>query len=218
MRLAGLLFVFAAAAAAQVGDGLVTSVSRTVTISPDQAEFLVAATSALDAAQSDVLQAFRKIGVQNLTLNTVAAAPNASQYPPPAANQLYYSISFTTAPGQLKDFAARLEELKAALPEPVTSVQYSAMLDASAAAVEAARQLALPALLAEARTKAQNLAQSAGLKIGPIQGLTESSYGVPAAVSGYFLSAAGLGSAISSSSGSGNTQYTFGAAVKFAVQ
>src|SRR5689334_8111011 len=215
MRLLSLVFVFASAAAAQVGDGLVTLVTRNVSIAPDQAEFLVVATTGLDASQSDVLQVFRKAGIQNVAIVAVAAGPNTIQYPVPAASQVYYGISFTTAPDALKEFVKRLDSMKAEPPEPITTLQSSAVLSASPAAVEAAHQSVLPSLLNEARSKAQALAQAAGLKLGAIQGLSESSYAGQGISTGYFLTGA-----ISPPFGSapGAMQYTFYASVKFGVQ
>jgi len=204
-------------AAAQVGDGLITSVTRNVNIPPDQAEFLVVATAGLDAAQSSVVQVFRQNGIQNLTVAAVAAGPNSSQYPPPVSSQLYYGISFTVAPEALKDFAKRLDAMRAGPPEPITSLQFSAVLTASPAAVESAHQSVLPSLLAEARSKAQGLAQAAGMKLGAIQGLSESSYSGQGISSGFFLPSI-ISGTLGSSAGAGATQYSFYASVKFAVQ
>jgi len=218
MKLLTLPLLFAAVCAAQVADGLVTSVTRTVNITPDQAEFLVVATAGLDATQGDVTEALRKVGIQNLTVVGVAAGPNNSAYPPPPASQVSYAISFTVAPGNLKDFARRLDAMKAEPPDPITSIQYAASLTASPAAVEAAHQTALPLLVSDARAKAQALAQAAGLKVGGIQGLSESSYGAPGFASGYFLQSAWFSVPNTNGSGWGSTQYTFYASVKFAVQ
>ena len=130
---------------------------------------------------------------------------------------MYYGISFTVAPDALKEFVKRLDTMKAEPPEPITSLQFSAVLSASPAAVEAAHQGVLPSLLTEARSKAQALAQAAGMKLGAIQGLSESSYAGQGISSGFFLPSVISGS-FGSSAGSGATQYTFYASVKFAVQ
>jgi uncharacterized protein YggE len=217
MRLAGLLFLFASTAIAQTGDGLMTSATRTVNITPDQAEFVTVVTTGLDAAQSDVIQAFRKIGIQNLTVVAVAAGPNTNVYPQPDSSQLYYGISFTVAPDALKDFSKRLDSLKAAPSDPITTVQFSAVLTASPAAVQSAHQAVLPQLLSDARTQAQALAAAAGLKVGAIQGLSESSYSSPGISYNFFIPSV-LSSSFSQGASSGNTQQTFYASVKFAVQ
>jgi uncharacterized protein YggE len=72
--------------------------------------------------------------------------------------------------------------------------------------------------VSDARSKAQALAQATGIKVGGIQGLSESSYGAPGLASGYFLQSAIFSVAGANGSGWGSTQYTFYAGVKFAVQ
>jgi uncharacterized protein YggE len=217
MRLAGLLFLFAATAIAQVGDGLITSATRTVNIAPDQAEFITVVTTGLEAAQSDVIQAFRKMGIQNLTVAAVATGPNTNVYPQPESSVAYYGITFTVAPDALKDFSKRLDSMKAAPPDPIQTVQFSAVLTASPAAVQSAHQAVLPQLLSDARTQAQALAAAAALKVGAIQGLSESSYAAQGISYGFFIPSV-LSSSFSSGASSGNTLYNFYASVKFAVQ
>ena len=217
MRLLGLIFMMSSMAVAQVGDGLMTTVTRTINITPDQAEFLVLVTTALDTPQSEVVQVFRKTGIQNLTVVTVAAGPNTSQYPAPVSSQVYYGISFTVAPDALKEFATRMDTMKAEPPAPITSVQFTAVLTASPGAVDTVHQAVLPSLLTEARSKAQSLAQAAGLRVGAIQGLSESSY-APQGISYGLLLPGVISGSFGSSSGLGNSQFTFYASVKFAVQ
>jgi uncharacterized protein YggE len=73
----------------------------------------------------------------------------------------------------------------------------------------------LPQLIAEARAKAQSLAETAGVKLGTVVGLSENAYGYGAPAGGYLTSGLFHGN---SSSGSSGTQYTFYAMVKFATQ
>ena len=116
----------------------------------------------------------------------------------------------------MKDIAKKLDAFRAAPPAGFTTVQYVAALTTSQAAIDAAHQTALPLMIAEARTKAQALASAAGVKLGPILGISEFSYGA-GAPAGYFLSSAVLGTITSSTSSTGS-QYSFSATVKFAVQ
>jgi hypothetical protein len=215
MRPLALIFLFAAASFAQV-DGIVTTVTRTVTLAPDEADFIVVVSTTLDTSQQQVQQIFQDAGVQNLTVSGVAAGPNNSAYPPPADSQLFYQIAFITAPAAIKDFAKKLDAMRATLPNGLASLQFSASLNASQTAVEAAHQTALPQLLQDARTKSQALASAAGLKLGAITGITESNYGATPAYIGQWFSVAGFIS--SAPNATAGTQYTFYASVKFAVQ
>jgi uncharacterized protein YggE len=215
MRYAGLIFAFAMAAFGQVTDGITVNTTRIVNITPDEADFTVVVTAKLDTTQAQVTQAFQNIGIQNLTVTGVAVGPNQNSYPPPSDSQSYYQIIFTVAPAAMKDYAQRLDTMHAGLPDGFTSLQYSAAMNASQAAVDSAHQTALPQLLADARSRAQTLATVAGLKLGAILGVTESSYGNSGAFGSYLL----VSSVFSTSPTGGNgTQYTFYATVKFGAQ
>jgi uncharacterized protein YggE len=141
-----------------------------------------------------------------------ATGANNAVYPPTNDSSLYYQIAFVVAPPAMKEYAKKLDGLRAALPAGITGLQYSAILVASTAAVETARQATFPLLIADARAKAQAIAAAAGLKLGGIQGIGESSYGQ--GVSGYFLTLSpSLGSY--SNTSNGGTQFTFFASVTF---
>ena len=216
MRLISLISTFALAAAAQTADGVNISVSRSLIVQPDQAEFSAVVTASLDTTQQQVAQIFRDLGVSNPAVVNVAAGANGyySCYPnpnEPVRSQFFYQVSFTTSPDAVKDLAKKLDALRGALPEGLASIQYAAALTASSAALESARRTLLPQLIAEARAKAQSLAETAGIRLGAVVGLSENSYGYGSPVGASLLS----GSFSNSSSG---TQYTFYAMVKFATQ
>ena len=220
MRLPSLICALAFAAGAQTtADGVNVSVSRSVNITPDQAEFVAVVAVGLDTSQQQVAQAFRDLGVPNPVVVNAAAGVPSYAYPPQTDTQFFYQISFTTTPDAVKDFAKKLDAFRAALPGGFASVQYAASFTASAAAVESARKTALPQLIADARAKAQSLAEVTGVKLGSVLGVSDYStgygYAAPAGyILGNFLTS---GSFSSSYSGSG-TQYTFSATIKFASQ
>jgi hypothetical protein len=215
MRLIGLIFALAALAGAQAVDGVNVSVTRVINIAPDQAEFYAVAAVSLDITPQQVVAAFQELGIPNPTVTGVAVGANTYSYPPPDGSQSYFQIYFTAAPSAMKDLAKKLDAFRAKLPEGYTSVQFAAALTASQAALDAARQTALPLLIGDARSRAQTLASAAGVKLGAIVGLAESYYGSPGAVSAWFQ----VTSAVYASSGSSTTgQYTFFVNVKFATQ
>lgn len=216
MRLIGLICLMACAASAQVADGVNVSVSRVVNVPPDQAEFSAVVSVPLDTTQQQVTQVFQDAGVSNPVVVAIAAGVNSCCYYPenPVGSQFHYQITFTTPPAAVKDLAKKLDALRAAPPEGVASLQYVAALTASPAAVESARRTLLPQLIAEARAKAQTLADAAGIRLGGVTGVSENSYlGGVGAPAGLYYS----GSLISSANISGS-QHTFYAMVKFATQ
>ena len=172
MRLICLFALLACAAAAQSVDGVTISVTRQVNAAPDQAEFTAVFTVALDTTQQQVIQALHDLGVSEpLVVTAVAITSNSYSYPPVDTSQLYFQVTFTSAPAAMKDIAKKLDAFRAAPPAGFTTLQFGAALTTSQAAIDAAHQTALPLILADARTKAQALASAAGVKLGPITGV-----------------------------------------------
>jgi len=66
MRLGTLFLLFAFAAFAQLTDGVATSVTRTVTLTADEADFSIVAGAALGTTQQQVAQIFLDAGVSGL--------------------------------------------------------------------------------------------------------------------------------------------------------
>ncbi|HEV3198831.1 MAG TPA: SIMPL domain-containing protein [Bryobacteraceae bacterium] len=223
MRYLALILLCAFAASAQVADGITTTVNRTVTVTPDEGDFVVVVSTSLDTTQDQVTQSFHDAGIQNLTMTGVAAGLSVPVYQPvngttPNPSQLFYQIAFTTTPAALAGYSKKLDAMRASLPSTLTSLQYNAALNASQSAVDTAHQATLPLLLQDARTKAQALATAASLKLGSITGVSESNYGAVGGVSVPYAVISGvLGPFSSSATGSG-TQFTFYATVKFGAQ
>ena len=215
MRIFSLILLFCAAAGAQSIDGLNVSVTRTVTLPSDEAAFTVLVSGALDLTADQALQALQTAGLQNLSVTGTGLGQTYS-YPEPATVQVVYQISFTVPAGALKDAAKKLEALRLAPPQPLAGLQYNATVNTSAATIETSRQSVLPQLLAEAQKKAQFLATSAGVKLGPIKGMSEYFYGSYSSVSGWFSSSQMVSGSFSNSS-AGGTQYTFYANVTFSL-
>jgi len=218
MRLIGLFFVSAFIASAQFADGIATSVNRTVTLTPDEADFAVVAAAGLDVTPQQVTQVFLDAGIASLSLTGTALvqAYDYSTNPPATRTQVLYQFAFTVPAPGLKDATNKLEGLRASPPSSLMSMQYTASLNASQATVDAMRLTLLPQLLADAQKKAQTLAAAAGLKLGAVKGVTESFYGSGSSVASWIGTSQFVGGFSSSSSGTG-TQYTFYASVNFTV-
>jgi uncharacterized protein YggE len=215
MRYTGLILLLSSALFGQSPDGLSTAVTRTVTIVADEADFAVVVTAPLSTSQQQVLDSISEAGVPSPSITAVVATQDGYTYPPPAESQVYYQLSFSSTPADWKGLAQRLEAFRSNLPSTITAIQYNVTMTASPAAIATAHSSVLPCLLADARAQAQTLAAAAGLKIGGIVGISESNYGVYSLVSTVIRSPV---FSSSSSSGTGSTQYTFYASVRFAVQ
>jgi uncharacterized protein YggE len=215
MRLFSLIFLLGVSAFAQSTEGLSVSVNRTLTLTADEAVFTVLAATALDVTAGQVLEILQTAGLQNLSVSGTGLGQTYS-YPDPSAAQTVYQINFTVPAANLKDAAKKLEALRLAPPPNLNGLQYAASVNAGAASLETARQTVLPQLLADAQKKAQFLAASAGLKLGTIKGVTESSYSAYALVGNWISTPQAVYSS-SSNSSAGGMQFTFYASVTFGL-
>ena len=220
MRLATLLIFSALAAFAQLTDGVATSVTRTVTLTADEADFTIVAGASLDTTQQQIAQIFVDAGITGLTNSGTSLSQNYDYSTNPYTVQtlVAYQFTFSVPAAGLKDAAKIMEALRTKPPDLLKTFQYSAALNASQATVDAMRLTLLPQLFADAQRKAQTLANAAGIKLGAVKGVSESYYSSGNSGVSYIGSTliAVTGTTTSTSGGSG-TQYTFYANVTYGL-
>jgi uncharacterized protein YggE len=220
MRLVSLLLFSALAAFAQLTDGVATSVTRTVTLTADEADFTIVAGTSLDTTQQQIAQVFVDAGITGLTNSGTSLSQNYDYSTNPYTVQtlVAYQFTFSVPAAGLKDAAKIMEALRTKPPDLLKTFQYSAALNASQATVDAMRLTLLPQLFADAQRKAQTLANAAGIKLGAVKGVSESYYSSGNSGVSYIGSTliAVTGTTTSTSGGSG-TQYTFYANVTYGL-
>jgi hypothetical protein len=168
--------VLSCVAAAQTLDGINAPVTRTVTLTADEAAFAISAAASLDATQQQVKEALENAGLPNPTVVATGLA---------GAGQMLYSATVTIPAASAIDTAKSLEVLRAHLTAPLQGFQYSVSFNPSQAAVEAMRKVVLPQMMDDARKLGQSLAAATGVKLGAIRSISDSA-GVVGAVSGSF--------------------------------
>jgi len=168
----------------QTPASLSVQVSRTLTLTLDEAAFTITAGTSLEGTAQQVKQALEDNGIPNPTVTAIGLRQDTSVLS--GAAQILYQATATVAAGSAKDASRNLENLRTHLPAPLTSLTYSAVFNPGQAAMDSARQAILPKLLAEAQTKAQSLAAASGLKLGSIRSVTDSALGTPAGVGAGF--------------------------------
>ena len=220
MRLVSLLLLSALAAFAQLTDGVATSVTRTVTLTADEADFTIVAGTSLDTTQQQIAQVFVDAGITGLTNSGTSLSQNYDYSTSPYTVQtlVAYQFTFSVPAAGLKDAAKIMEALRTKPPDLLKTFQYSAALNASQATVDAMRLTLLPQLFADAQRKAQTLANAAGIKLGAVKGVSESYYSSGNSGVSYIGSTvySTTGTTTSTSGGSG-TQYTFYANVTYGL-
>jgi uncharacterized protein YggE len=219
MRLVSLLLLSACAAFAQLTDGVATSVTRTVTLTADEADFTIVAGATLDTSQQQVAQIFLDAGISGLSNSGTSLSQNYDYSTNPYTVQtlVVYQFNFSVPAAGLKDAAKIMEALRTKPPDLLKSFQYSAGLNASQATVDAMRQTLLPQLFADAQKKAQTLATAAGIKLGAVKGVSESFYSTGNSVSYINSTVFTTTGTITSPSGGSGTQYTFYASVTYGL-
>src|SRR5437763_3555689 len=142
MRLTALFLLLVFTAFAQFNDGITTSVTRTVTLTADQADFSIVAGATLDTTQQQIAQIFRDAGISNLSLygTSLGQSYGYSTNPPTVQTQILYQFTFSVPAAGFKDATKIMETLRAPPPDLLKSLQYSASLYASQATVDAMRQ------------------------------------------------------------------------------
>ncbi len=194
-------------------DGITTSVSRTIALPPENAVFAVSVSTSAGATVADAVAALGDTGIT--AANLVSASTTSSVQFTDGTNVTHTGIAYVfqiTVPyANLKDMVGKLDKAnKLGIP----TVAYGFSLTASDAAVQDARRKAIPDLYAEARRRAENLADATTLSLGTIQSVAESLY--PQTIIPV-ISSTFSGVLSASSSSSNGLQVTFTLTVRFNV-
>ena len=176
MRLWFLIPILGCSAIGQTSAGINASASRTVTLNLDEAAFTIVTGGSLDSTQQQVKQVLQEAGLPNPTVVTTGLGADYSSAP--GAARVSYLATVTIPAGSARDAVKSIEALRTHLPVPLMSFQYSVAFQASQATRDAARQAALPQLVADAQKQAQSLAAAAGVKLGGIRSISDSAGGV----------------------------------------
>src|SRR5215831_6207558 len=103
MRLFSLILLTGVAAFAQVTEGVVTSVTRNVVLTADQADFSFIAAVPIGTTQQQVQQALQDAGFANLTSTGtfLTQSYDYTRNPPTSETLLAYQFSLSVPAGEL---------------------------------------------------------------------------------------------------------------------
>ncbi len=209
-RLLVLLVLLSFSAFAQVTmEGITTSASKTITLLPDSAVFIVDVTSASGTTVDQAVALIRDTGITATNLVGAATTQDYQFVPPgtPPSLRMVHEFQITVPYARVKEMSDKLRAATTVVVDAGGSLSYGLSLSASDDALQLARQRVLPDLIAELKRRADTLAGAAGLHVGSIQSISDNSYVTGVVASSRFI----LGS---SSSG---LQATFQASAKFGV-
>jgi uncharacterized protein DUF541 len=168
------LFALCASAFAQT-DGITVTVSRTIDLNPDQITLSLAVLTDPAVTLDQVLQATQALGLDASTFSTINFLP--SYGPPPPRSNLSYVFNLTIAFSKLSETNDKLVAVRRSLADasPAMDVQLNSLVvSPTDAALDRARQGALPQLLADAKQRGDQLARAASVNLGGVLGLSES--------------------------------------------
>lgn len=206
-RLAVLYVLLSACAFAQTMDGLTTSASKTITLWPDNAVFVVDVTS---AAGTTVDQAVAWLSGTGITATNLVGAGSTQDYLSSLTPvmRMQHEFQMTVPYPKISDMTEKLRTATRSVTAAGGNLAYGLTLTASDDALQLARQRVLPDLITEVKRRADTLAQASGLMVGTIQAISDNSY-----VSGVISASRIYGSSTTSA----GLQATFSVSAKFSV-
>jgi len=179
ITLAGLLSIFISFAAAQnTSNFLTVSVSRALTVQPDQEVFGVFVSSGDDQTLSDVLAVLQPAGItaanfSNVYGDTYGDLTGAGTGASPAGSSLQWSFTLTAPLTNTKATVAMLTNLQNSVAKTHPKLQVSFDLQGTQVSAQAAQSQTCPlaALISDANAKAQTMAAAANRFVSGIVAL-----------------------------------------------
>jgi uncharacterized protein YggE len=171
IRMMAGVFLSGAALFGQFQNGISQSVSRAVTVTPDQAAFSVSVDTTSETTLETVLGILKKV---EITAKDLVGQGVDLYYTSDLQN--HYDFTFTVAPGRMQEVAKTLNAVRKDLPAELKDLRFSAYLTASDKALAEARLSILQDLVADARQRADVLARLSGFSLGPVESISDSFY------------------------------------------
>ena len=168
-------------ASGQIESNSVTvTAARTVNLQPDQASFTVTVNTPVSASPNDVIAALQGsgIGIANLVSVGPSNVLRIGDFTPPvpfmATLDWNFSVTvpFTTMKTAFAALAAVANSVKQNNKDFTGRFAFSGA-GVSQAALDAARQTVLPDLIADAKNRAKQITDAAGLGLGAILSISE---------------------------------------------
>ena len=197
MKPVTFLLVLASAAFAQ-NDGITAYASRTVYVQPDQIEATIALTTPATITSQQAANILQTAAIPSRMVSAATADTNfANRVLDRGTPSFVYTFAHSVAGSDMRDLVKKLETVQNTRSADYSSLSYATALTATQALLDDQFQRVLPQMIVDARKRAEVLAAAAGLKVGAVQTISETSPNI--------------------ASSSGKLALTFSIAVKFAT-
>lgn len=174
-KLIFLAVVLAGSALAQQtldADSIVVTAVKSVVLAPTDVTFMLNVSADLSLTLDQVLAAV-DMGLTAQDLAGINSYPVGPYPPVPSFSRVNYLFRLSVPFSKMKETAEKLERLRKSLDGGMDLNYNTSVVGPNRAAVEEAHDRALPDLMADAKKRAQALADAAHLKIGTIQAVSE---------------------------------------------
>jgi hypothetical protein len=155
-------------------NSIVVTASRTLVLAPTDVSFNLNVNADVTTPMDQIL-ATVDFGLTTDNLVSISTYPVGPVYGPPDPSRITYTFRLTVTVSQMKDTLAKLDSLRKNAPDGIDLTYSTGAFGPDQVAVQAAREKALPDLMNDARNRAQSVAAAAGLKLGNIQAVNDSS-------------------------------------------
>jgi uncharacterized protein YggE len=175
---------------------VVVSSSKAADVKPDSVVFTLSVDADPTLSIEDVVQSLSTLGITADDLQSISPYPYAPQNPNDTTTTKYL-FAYTVPFAKLKATTNTLDQLRTSLKND-KNIDLSYFITEYVVApgvVNDARRKVLPDLIADARSRAQDIAKAAGVSLGAIVSISDSAYygafgAVSGAPGGYYSSAA----------------------------
>lgn len=172
--LLALLLVLPFAAQAEA---LSISVSRTITLSPDESTLAISVAAGTGVSAEEILKALESVGVTAQDVAGISAGSTSFNPADPAAAGVLVELSLHVPIAATRQTVAKLEAARQPMSANRQELRYTLISSVSEGAVAKARERLLPELLDDAKRKAETLAVASGRKLGALLSLGDGTAG-----------------------------------------
>jgi hypothetical protein len=179
ITLAGPVLILTAVSSAQVApepSGITVTVSRNVVLAPFESVFTVTVIADLGLTLEQAVALLAPLSVKADQLQGINTAPSG---PRPDQIRMHYVFRIAAPLNRTRETVDALTRIRRDLDANMDLQFYGGQVGSAPAAFEAAREKALPEMLAEARRRAESVAAAGGVRVGRVLGVLDSAGHAP---------------------------------------
>jgi hypothetical protein len=164
-------------------NSLIITASRSLNPQPDQVVFAIRVTSSLSAGLDDIVAALQGSGItsSNLAVVNSVGGPSGGAL---AKQGLQWTFILPVSFSKMQETAGLLARIQDGVAKKNNGLAMTFNVQGTAVSpqLQQSQQCSIPALLADARTQAQNVALATGLTVGQVLAMSAGQVSAPSAL------------------------------------